>query len=185
YDTAVAVINTLMDQGADVHPSHLPEYINTGYHRPDGTPTYESLYAVLDYRLAETQVRGKLPGFVARKATSEAPGAWGVGAPPAPQSGSARRRCLIHSTLYIPDPSGFGLHCPTCEDERPAPPAAPPADAGPRTVLETLPEPSQQDYGRHCGNNLCNREQRTILKRVGEHVWSEPCPVCRPGEGGF
>lgn len=190
YEAAVAVVQAMMAERVDVHPSHLPEYIDAGYHRPDGTPTYESLYAVLGYRLTETQVRDKLPGFVARTANtapSAGPsgGGWGTGGP-APSQGSTHGRCLIHGVAYIPDRSGFGLHCPRCSFDEDTPPAPDPITLGPRTVLDALPDPEPQNrFGEHCGNNACNREQRTILKRAGDRVWAEPCPLCRPGEGGL
>lgn len=109
-------------------------------------------------------------------------------------------RCPVHGTDYVPEWSRPGApYCMVCEHEKtqtthqapavePPAPAAPEADAlpeGPRQVLQTLPEPADSDpYGEHCGNNLCNREQRTIVKRVGDRVWAVPCPVCRPGERG-
>lgn len=186
YEAAVMVVNTMAAAGTDVHPSHLPEYLDAGHHRADGTPTYESLYAVLSYRLSEAQVRDKLPGFVARMATSGAfggpsGGAWGAGgtAPGAVQGS----RCLIHGTRYITDRTGFGLRCPQCSSEEETSSAPKPLASGPGKVLEALPAPKPQSkYGEHCGNNLCHREQRVIAKRSGERVWSEPCPVCRPGQ---
>lgn len=186
YEAAVGVIQALSAEGVDVHPSHLAEYIDAGYHRADGTPTYESLYAVLSYRMTPSQVRDRLPGFVARTSTSGAPGvggAWGTGGVlrAAPQG----RRCLTHDTAYVPDPSGFGLHCLACADEHPHVASEKGATGpGPRQLWDALPDPEPDlEFGEHCGNNACNREQRIIIKRSGDLVWSVPCPVCRPGEG--
>ncbi|WP_435111640.1 hypothetical protein [Nocardiopsis synnemataformans] len=194
YDAAVEVVTALAAEGADVHASHLPEYIDAGYLRPDGTRTYNSFYAVLSFRLSEAEVRGKLPGFVARAVASEASGplgasgtrgAWGVQGPAAsPAPGASPDRCRTHGTRYIPDPSGFGLSCPACAaDEPPARPAPPePALAsGPSKVLDALPDPAPADpYGPHCGNERCNRVTRVISRRDGDRVWVEPCPMCRP-----
>ncbi|MET9713634.1 hypothetical protein [Nocardiopsis alba] len=192
YDAAVAVINSLAASGADVAPSHLAEYIDVGYVRPDGTRTYDNLYAVLKHRLSESEVRAKLPGFVARQAASEASGtsgAWGVGTSPAPRPAAAPsaspNRCRIHGTRYIPDRSGHGLACPACATDDEAPAEATQPDT-PTPALDKLLPPAtpENPYGEHCGNNACNREQRTILHRSGDHVWAVPCPVCRPEDKG-
>lgn len=191
YEAAVQVVRAMAAEGVDVHVSHLAEYADAGYHRADGTPTYDSLYAVLSYRLGEAQVRAKLPGFAARTATSGAPGAggaWGTGgAGVAPRGTAPGRRCLVHGTLYVANPSGFGLHCLACADTHPhTDPSPGPVDPGPRQVWDALPDPAPESaspYGEHCGNNACNREARIILRRDGDRVWGEPCPVCRPGEG--
>lgn len=189
YDTAVQIINELAAEGQDVHPSHLPEYIGAGYVRPDGTRTYDSLYAVLGYRLSPEVVRAKISGFVARLAASEAAGkggAWGVGsAKPtaAPVPSASPDRCRVHGVRYIPDQSGFGLACPACAAEGSAEDAQ--ADT-PAPVLDKLLPPAApaSPYGEHCGNEACHRDLRTIVRISGDHVWRVPCPVCRPGDEG-
>lgn len=187
YDSALAAVADLAASGADVHASHLAEYIDVGYHRADGSRTYDNLYAVLKHRLSEPEVRAKLPGIVARQAASEAPaagGAWGVGAastPPAPAA--SPNRCRVHGTRYILDPSGHGRSCPACgtDGESPTKPELP---ASASKVLDMLLPPAQESspYGEHCGNERCHRETRVIICRDGDRVWAQPCPTCRPGE---
>lgn len=196
FDAARGVVEDMATAGADLHPTHLTEYLGARLVKTDGTRAYDVLYAVLHHRLTERVLRVDLPRFVASGGNSEPRGGnsgWrsegrpdeprrsdGGGRHRAPEPAQRRARlCPVHKEPLFPDASGLGWHCRTCEaDHPPLPPSAVTDEDDEPTleqVLASLPVP--EDLPEHCGDPRCDTRTRIVS---GPGVQAHLCPTCRP-----